>query len=86
MRDILSPCLQYDSSPDSSRTVHIVVAIYECESTGGSEWNLEDAIHFRNIRIPKVKVKLGFKIIKDFCCKNVFIFKIVLNEPKISIL
>ena len=66
MCTILFSSLQYDSSPDSSRTVHVVVAIYECESTGGSEWNLEDAIHFRNIRIPKVKVKSGFKIIKDF--------------------
>ena len=36
----------------------MVVSIYECESTGGSEWNLEDAIHFKHLRIPRVKVSI----------------------------
>jgi hypothetical protein len=28
------------------------IAIYECESTGGSEWVLEDTIHLKNIYVP----------------------------------
>jgi hypothetical protein len=43
------------SDPDS-RYVNLCVAIYECESTGGSEWILEDTIHLKNIHLPKIEV------------------------------
>lgn len=43
------------SDPDS-RFVNLCVAIYECESTGGSEWVLEDTIHLKNIHLPKVQI------------------------------
>ncbi|XP_022699027.1 dmX-like protein 2 isoform X2 [Varroa jacobsoni] len=36
------------------RYVNLAVAIYECESTGGSEWVLEDTIRFRNVQLPRV--------------------------------
>lgn len=39
-----------------SRYVNLCVAIYECESTGGSEWVLEDTIHLKNIHLPRIKV------------------------------
>lgn len=39
-----------------SRYVNLCVAIYECESTGGSEWVLEDTIHLKNIHLPAVQV------------------------------
>lgn len=39
-----------------SRYVNLCVAIYECESTGGSEWVLEDTIHLKNIHLPQVQV------------------------------
>lgn len=39
-----------------SRYVNLCVAIYECESTGGSEWILEDTIHLKNIHLPKIEV------------------------------
>lgn len=39
--------------PDS-RYVNLCVAIYECESTGGSEWILEDTIHLKNIHLPRI--------------------------------
>lgn len=39
-----------------SRYVNLCVAIYECESTGGSEWVLEDTIHLKNIHLPKIQV------------------------------
>lgn len=39
-----------------SRYVNLCVAIYECESTGGSEWVLEDTIHLKNIHLPTVQV------------------------------
>lgn len=41
--------------PDS-RYVNLCVAIYECESTGGSEWVLEDTIHLKNIHLPRIQV------------------------------
>lgn len=43
------------ADPDS-RYVNLCVAIYECESTGGSEWVLEDTIHLKNIYLPKIEV------------------------------
>ncbi|KAL0271823.1 UNVERIFIED_CONTAM: hypothetical protein PYX00_008798 [Menopon gallinae] len=43
------------NDPDS-RYVNLCVAIYECESTGGSEWILEDTIHLKNIHLPRIKV------------------------------
>lgn len=39
-----------------SRYVNLCVAIYECESTGGSEWVLEDTIHLKNIHLPAIQV------------------------------
>ncbi|KAL1117874.1 hypothetical protein AAG570_004187 [Ranatra chinensis] len=39
-----------------SRFVNLCVAIYECESTGGSEWVLEDTIHLKNIHLPRIQV------------------------------
>ncbi|KAG1687719.1 DmX-like protein 2 [Nymphon striatum] len=35
------------------RFVNLCVAIYECESTGGSEWILEDTIQLKNVSLPK---------------------------------
>ncbi|XP_012281901.1 dmX-like protein 2 isoform X2 [Orussus abietinus] len=43
------------TDPDS-RYVNLCVAIYECESTGGSEWILEDTIHLKNIHLPRIQV------------------------------
>lgn len=39
-----------------SRYVNLCVAIYECESTGGSEWILEDTIHLKNIHLPRMQL------------------------------
>lgn len=35
--------------------INICVAIYECESTGGEEWSLEDTLHIKNIKLPNLK-------------------------------
>ncbi|GLH09345.1 Rabconnectin, partial [Gryllus bimaculatus] len=43
------------NDPDS-RFVNLCVAIYECESTGGSEWVLEDTIHLKNIHLPRMQL------------------------------
>lgn len=43
------------ADPDS-RYVNLCVAIYECESTGGSEWVCEDTIHLKNIHLPRVQI------------------------------
>ncbi|CAH1958623.1 unnamed protein product [Acanthoscelides obtectus] len=39
-----------------SRFINLCVAIYECESTGGSEWVLEDVIHLKNIHLPRIDI------------------------------
>ncbi|XP_053667929.1 dmX-like protein 2 [Anopheles marshallii] len=43
------------SSDPETRFVNLSVAIYECESTGGSEWVLEDTIHLKNIHLPRIQ-------------------------------
>ena len=37
-----------------SRYINLSVAIYECESTGGTEWILEDVINLKNIHLPRI--------------------------------
>ncbi|KAK9710406.1 WD domain, G-beta repeat [Popillia japonica] len=39
-----------------SRYINLCVAIYECESTGGTEWILEDVIHLKNIHLPRINI------------------------------
>ncbi|XP_049821296.1 dmX-like protein 2 isoform X4 [Aethina tumida] len=39
-----------------SRYINLCVAIYECESTGGTEWILEDIIHLKNIHLPRIDI------------------------------
>ncbi|XP_063931709.1 dmX-like protein 2 isoform X3 [Zophobas morio] len=43
------------NDPDS-RFINLCVAIYECESTGGTEWLLEDIIHLKNIHLPRINI------------------------------
>lgn len=38
------------------RYINLCVAIYECESTGGTEWVLEDIIHLKNIHLPRITI------------------------------
>ncbi|XP_055842018.1 dmX-like protein 2 isoform X1 [Episyrphus balteatus] len=45
----------HKGDPDS-RYINLCVAIYECESTGGSEWVLEDTIHLRNVHLPRINI------------------------------
>lgn len=46
-----------NKGPDpDSRYVNLCVAIYECESTGGSEWILEDTIHLKNVHLPRINL------------------------------
>ncbi|XP_053214869.1 dmX-like protein 2 isoform X2 [Panonychus citri] len=41
------------SKDPNLRYININLAIYECESTGGSEWVLEDTISLKNIVVPQ---------------------------------
>ncbi|KAG8230549.1 hypothetical protein J437_LFUL008372 [Ladona fulva] len=54
-------------SDKESRYVNLCVAIYECESTGGSEWVLEDTIHLKNIHLPQIHLEknLDMSYLKD---------------------
>ncbi|GAB6032390.1 hypothetical protein CHUAL_011029 [Chamberlinius hualienensis] len=53
------------SDNPNSRYVNICVAIYECESTGGSEWILEDTIHLRNISLPEITLDVDLRYLYD---------------------
>ena len=39
------------SSDPSQRYINLCLAIYECESSGGSEWILEDTVYLKNIEL-----------------------------------
>ncbi|XP_069136751.1 dmX-like protein 2 [Argopecten irradians] len=52
------------SAPDNdNKYVNLYVAVYECESTGGSEWTLEDTIELKNISIPDPKAEIDLNFI-----------------------
>ncbi|XP_052099551.1 dmX-like protein 2 isoform X2 [Mytilus californianus] len=42
-----------NTDKSKGKIVNLYVAIYECESTGGSEWLLEDTIELKNISVPE---------------------------------
>lgn len=42
------------SAGADARYVNLCVCVYECESTGGAEWLLEDTIPLRNVSLPRV--------------------------------
>ncbi|XP_053611658.1 dmX-like protein 2 isoform X3 [Plodia interpunctella] len=44
------------TSTNDARFVNLCVCVYECESTGGAEWLLEDTIPLRNVSLPRVGV------------------------------
>lgn len=51
------------SKPQSdARYININLAIYECESTGGSEWILEDTIKLKNVVIPQSEAGQGIDL------------------------
>ncbi|XP_030754716.1 dmX-like protein 2 isoform X2 [Sitophilus oryzae] len=45
-----------NKNDQDSRYINLCVAIYECESTGGTEWILEDVIHLKNIHLPRIDI------------------------------
>ena len=49
---------QRKSEAADTSYVNLAVAIYECESTGGGEWVLEDRIMLKNVEVPKVELPL----------------------------
>nr|NP_572302.2 Rabconnectin-3A [Drosophila melanogaster]AAF46135.3 Rabconnectin-3A [Drosophila melanogaster] len=52
-----------NKGPDpDSRYVNLCVAIYECESSGGSEWVLEDTIHLKNVHLPRINIGHGIDL------------------------
>lgn len=56
----------HKGDPDS-RYINLSVAIYECESTGGSEWVLEDTIHLKNVHLPRINIdhNIDFSYLHD---------------------
>ncbi|XP_064619402.1 dmX-like protein 1 isoform X3 [Lineus longissimus] len=49
-----------------NKFVNLCVSIYECESTGGSEWVLEDTIELKNISIPDPKAEIDLSYIDSY--------------------
>nr|XP_022328939.1 dmX-like protein 2 isoform X8 [Crassostrea virginica] len=45
------------------KLLNMWVAIYECESTGGSEWVLEDTVELKNVTIPDPKAEIDMDCI-----------------------
>lgn len=43
---------RHNEKTDNNFYVHI----YECESTGGSAWKLEDVLCLENVVLPKIKI------------------------------
>ncbi|XP_076465247.1 dmX-like protein 2 isoform X2 [Babylonia areolata] len=50
--------VQAQPNHPEEKFVNLYVAIYECESTGGSEWVLEDTIELQNIKIPDPQAEI----------------------------
>lgn len=48
-------------NPDN-RYVNLCISIFECESTGGSEWILEDTIRLKNVILPHKKVESSWDL------------------------
>ena len=59
--------------------VNLYVAIYECESTGGSEWVLEDRILLKNVELPKVDLALDNTVFEPQDRKQAAMAKIQRN-------
>ena len=52
-----------DTESNDHLFMNICVHIYECESSGGSNWNLEDSIHLQNIKLPEIDSGIDFDYI-----------------------
>jgi hypothetical protein len=50
----------YKKAPESDQ---VFVEIYECESTGGSGWKLEDVLYLESPVLPKIKIGINFDYI-----------------------
>lgn len=61
-------------NPDA-RFVNLCVCVYECESTGGAEWLLEDTIPLRNVSLPRVGVCADAQIDLSYLNDTSFIAK-----------
>ena len=48
----------------NSSYVNLFVSIYECESSGGIEWVLEDKIVLKNIEIPRIEPAVDQTVFK----------------------
>lgn len=57
--------IKSNADDPSSKYVNLCVSIYECESSGGSEWALEDTIELKNIHIPDPKLDIDLSLIYD---------------------
>ncbi|KAL8625455.1 hypothetical protein ACOMHN_018600 [Nucella lapillus] len=50
--------VQAQPNHPEEKFINLYVAIYECESTGGSDWVLEDTIELQNIKIPDPQAEI----------------------------
>ncbi|ELU10253.1 hypothetical protein CAPTEDRAFT_201231 [Capitella teleta] len=60
----MGPIRSHSDEP-GSQYVNLYVSIYECESSGGSEWTLEDTIELKNISIPEPRADIDLSLIYD---------------------
>ncbi|XP_023230378.1 dmX-like protein 2 [Centruroides sculpturatus] len=50
------------SENPENRYVNLCISIFECESTGGSEWILEDTIRLKNVVLPHKKMESSWDL------------------------
>ncbi|XP_055931190.1 dmX-like protein 2 isoform X2 [Argiope bruennichi] len=61
---------RHNSKNPESRFINVGVSIFECESTGGSEWMMEDTINLRNVSLPVPKLSLNLESLVDASQRN----------------
>ena len=54
----------------ASKYVNLCTAIYECESTGGSQWIREDVIHLKNIELQAEMPPMDLSVFNDVRNQN----------------
>ena len=58
----------------SNLTILLYTAIYECESTGGSQWIREDIIHLKNIELQAEMPPMDLSVFNDVSIPKLFAF------------
>ena len=62
------------------RYINLCLAIYECESSGGSEWILEDTVYLKNIELQPSIPRMDMSVYNDDRKQMGFPFSSMVNR------